>query len=162
METEVDKKLLQETAEFLMKWNRESFAPVAKKLETLFAEVREKCKETAGCVPDELWTEHLRGEFLGGVYRLEWRGKTYDDELKCIDITAYDTERVEFSIYDSIHDSYRELFCGYWKAFSDPDMAYDYAYQIHFGGGALPPHKAFYDFSEGLSQRVDKLQKMLS
>lgn len=162
METEVDKGQLQETAEFLMKWNRESFAPVAKKLETLFAAVKEKCKDTAGCVPAELWKERLRGEFLGGIYRLDWESYAYDDKFHCIDISAYNTEKVVFSVYDYIHDSYRELFKGYWSALSDPDMAYEYASQIHFGGGEMPPHKAFYNFSERLSQRVDKLLKKIS
>lgn len=159
METLNKGRVLQETADFLMDWYSGSFAQAAAKMEVLFACGGHGCDWRTGAVPVEVWKEGLRG-FVCGSFTLDV-SVDIEGGVQRLEAVFYSSGKMILTLHDVERDTYRELFKGYWAALSNPDMAYDYASQIHFGGDTLPSKKAFYELSEVLSRRVDRIREML-
>lgn len=101
---------------------------------------------------------------LADVLVIDWFGHSFTDaegNLQQLEAVAYSTGKFIVYFRDFTNDISRTLFKGYWHALTDPDMAYDYASQIHFGGDTLPSKKAFHELSEVLSRCVDRIRETL-
>lgn len=153
------RKTIRETANFLKEWNRECFAQAAARLEDVFATAKARCDWRTGAVPVEIWKNGLRG-FVGGSFTLDV-SVDIEGGAQRLESVFYDSGKMILTLHDVERDTYRELFKGYWAALSNPDTAYDYASQMHFGGDGLPSKKAFHELAEVLSRRVDRIRGML-
>lgn len=150
--------MIQETADFLMKWNKENFAQVVSKLEDVFTVAKTKCGQNSNIIPVEAWQNGLRG-FIGGAFTIELSVDINGDKQR-LEAVFYNSGKMMFTLHDIENDTYRELFKGYWAALSNPVMAYDYASQIHLGGDTLPLEETFQELAERLSQSIDNIRKV--
>lgn len=150
--------MIQETVDFLMKWNKEYFVQVAPKLEDVFTVAKTKCGQNSNIIPVEAWQNGLRG-FIGGAFTIEL-SEDINGGKQRLEAVFYNSGKMILTLHDIENDTYHELFKGYWAALSNPVMAYDYASQIHLGGGTLPSEETFRELVERLSQSVDNIHKV--